>query len=395
MTSPATSSKTSRPSGPDPQAEQARLRRRRKTLLGGIGFGLLALTGVALVLYAWQLPPFHSGMQRTENAMVRGQVTLVAPQVSGYVTEVAVQDFERVKRGQLLARIDDRIYRQQLQQAEAQLQAALAALADWDPQRGGAAARTAQAQAQVQAGIAQRDNPGAALQRAERLAGQRLISQQDRDTALASAREARASVADAEAALAAARTAERSVEVGRPSLEAAVASAEAAVQLARINLDNTIILAPRDGRLGQVAVREGAFVATGTQLMALVPGAPWVIANFKETQMAQIRVGQAASFSVDALEGARLRGHVERIAPAAGSEFSVLPPDNATGNFVKIAQRIPVRIAIDPGQPLVERLAPGMSVVVAVDTSQAIDGPAVDGPAAHGPTVDRKPADVR
>jgi multidrug resistance efflux pump len=374
MTSPTAPAKTPGPQAADPQAEQARRRRRRRTLLGAIGFGLVALTGVALVLYAWQLPPFRSGVQRTENAMVRGQVTLVAPQVSGYVTEVAVQDFERVKRGQLLARIDDRIYHQQLQQAEAQLQSARAALADWDPQRRGAAARTAQAQAQVQAGVAQRDNTGAALQRAEQLAGQRLISQQDRDTAVASAREARAGVAEAEAALAAARTAERSVEVGRPSLEAAVASAEAAVQLARINLDNTVILAPRDGRLGQVAVREGAFVATGTQLMALVPDTLWVIANFKETQMAHIHVGQAASFSVDALEGARLHGRVERIAPAAGSEFSVLPPDNATGNFVKIAQRIPVRIAIDPGQPLAERLAPGMSVVVAIDTSQAVDG---------------------
>ena len=390
MTSPAAPAKTPNAQAVDPQVEQARLRRRRRSLMGVIGFGLLALTGVALVLYAWQLPPFHSGVQRTENAMVRGQVTVVAPQVSGYVTEVAVQDFERVKRGQLLVRIDDRIYRQQLQQAEAQLQSAHAALADWDPQRGGAAARTAQAQAQVQAGIAQRENTSAALQRAEQLAGQRLISQQDRDTALASAREARASVAEAEAALAAARTAERSVEVGRPSLEAAVASAEAAVQLARINLDNTVILAPRDGRLGQVAVREGAFVSIGTQLMPLVPDTLWVIANFKETQMAHIRVGQAASFSVDALEGARLTGHIERIAPAAGSEFSVLPPDNATGNFVKIAQRIPVRIAIDPGQPLTERLAPGMSVVVAVDTSQAADRPVVNGPA-----VDGKQDDVR
>lgn len=391
MTSPATSSKTPAPSVPDPQAEQARLRRQRKTLLGGIGFGLLALTGVALVLYAWQLPPFHSGVQHTENAMVHGQVTLIAPQVSGYVTEVMVQDFEHVERGQVLARIDDRIYRQQLQQAQAQLQSAQAALADWDPQRNAATAHTAQARAQLQAGLAQRDNTDATLQRAERLASQKLISQQDRDTALASAREASAGVAQAQAALEAARTAERSIEVGRPALEAAIASAEAAVQLAQINLDNTVIRAPRDGQLGQVTVREGAFVSPGTQLMALVPDTLWVIANFKETQMAHIQVGQAARFSVDALDGARLHGHIERISPAAGSEFSVLPPDNATGNFVKIAQRIPVRIAIDPGQPLAARLAPGMSVVVAVDTSQAPDA---QDDSNNAPPADPASADV-
>ncbi len=162
-----------------------------------------------------------------------------------------------------------------------------------------------------------------------------------------------------------------SAEVGRGSLAAAVQAADAAVKLAAIDLENTTITAPRDGRLGEVGVRLGQYVTPGTQLMAIVPDQIWVVANFKETQMARIRVGQPASFRVDALRRERLKGHVERISPAAGSEFSVLRPDNATGNFTKVAQRIPVRISLDPGQPLAERLAPGMSVIVSVDTAGA------------------------
>lgn len=148
-----------------------------------------------------------------------------------------------------------------------------------------------------------------------------------------------------------------------------MASSEAAVKLAEIDLANTHIVAPRDGQLGQVTVRQGAYVNAGAQLTALVPNTMWIIANMKETQMANVAVGQPVTFSVDALGNARLRGHVERISPATGSEFSVIAPDNATGNFVKIAQRIPVRISIDPNQPLSQRLRPGMSVVTTIDTA--------------------------
>lgn len=355
---------------PAPQADEARTRKRKRVITGAIAFGALALAGVALVLYAWQLPPFNSAVQHTEDAMVRGQVTLIAPRVSGYVTEVPVQDFQSAHKGQLLVKIDDRIYAQQLQQARAQLQGAQAALANSTQQRRGAAAHIAEAEAQLQSGAAERDRTRAALQRADTLAKQQLISQQDREAALASARRASAGIAQAQATLMAANEAERSVEVGKQSLEANVSAAEAAVALAQINLDNTRIVAPRDGRLGQVAVRLGAYVSPGTQLMGLVPDTLWVIANFKETQLANIRVGQAATFRVDALERAKLNGRVERIAPATGAEFSVLPPDNATGNFVKIAQRIPVRITIDPDQALEKRLSPGMSVEVSIDTAQ-------------------------
>ena len=140
--------------------------------------------------------------------------------------------------------------------------------------------------------------------------------------------------------------------------------------LARIDLDNTVIRAPRDGRLSEVAVRVGQLVQPGAQLMYLVPDTVWVVANFKEAQTARIRVGQPATLSVDALGGQTLKGTVENVSPAAGSEFSVIRPDNAAGNFTKVAQRIPIRIRLDSGQPALARLSPGMSVVARVDTGR-------------------------
>ena len=139
--------------------------------------------------------------------------------------------------------------------------------------------------------------------------------------------------------------------------------------LAEIDLANTRIVAPRAGRLGEIGVRQGQYVTAGTQLMGLVPDVVWVVANMKETQMRDVRVGQPVELSIDALGRETLRGRVERISPATGSEFSVIRPDNATGNFTKVAQRIPVRVRIEPNQPLAERLSPGMSVVARIDTA--------------------------
>ncbi|HVJ24272.1 MAG TPA: HlyD family secretion protein, partial [Burkholderiales bacterium] len=155
---------------------------------------------------------------------------------------------------------------------------------------------------------------------------------------------------------------------GQGTFEAQVDAARAQLDLAQIDLEHTVIIAAADGQVSEIGVRVGQYVTTGTQLMSLVPADRWVIANFKEAQVANMAPGQAATFTVDALNGARLKGHIERLAPAAGSEFAVLKPDNATGNFVKVPQRIGVRIAVDPGQPLASRLAPGMSVEATVDT---------------------------
>jgi multidrug resistance efflux pump len=345
--------------------------RHRHVLVSALVFGSIALIGVLVVLYAWNLPPFHSALQSTENAMVRGQVTLISPQLSGYVVDVEVQDFQQVRAGQLLLRIDDRIYRQRLDQAKAQLQTQRASLANFAQTRTSAAATVAQNQAALASAQAQARKSAADLRRVEELVADGSLSVRERDAARAANAQAVAAAEQARATLDIAHQNVRSVGVNRGALEAAVASAEAAVQLAEIDLANTRIVAPRDGQLGQVTVRLGAFVNAGTQLTSLVPAQMWVIANMKETQMARVRVGQPVTFTVDALDNARLRGHVERISPATGSEFSVLPPDNATGNYVKIAQRIPVRIAIEAGQPLAARLRPGMSVVTSIDTAGA------------------------
>jgi multidrug resistance efflux pump len=340
----------------------------RNVIVSGLLFAFIALVGVLIVLYAWNLPPFHSALQTTENALVRGQVTIISPQLSGYVVEVDVQDYQMVRQGQLLMRIDDRIYQQRLDQAKAQLATTRAALANFAQSRGTASATIQQNQAAVANAAAQAQRANADLRRVEELAADGSLSARERDAARATRAQTVAAAEQARAALDISRQSLRTVDVNRASLEAAVANAEAAVRLAEIDLSNTRITAPRDGQLGQVSVRLGAFVNAGAQLTALVPQTMWVVANMKETQMADVRLGQPVIFTVDALNHAKLRGHVEQIAPATGSEFSVIVPDNATGNFVKIAQRIPVRISIDPNQELAARLRPGMSVVASIDT---------------------------
>lgn len=344
----------------------------RARVISSTFFGLVALAGILVVLYAWQLPPFTSPIQSTENAQVRGQTTLIGPQLSGYVHEVLVQDFQYVKAGQLLVRIDDRIYRQRLQQAEAQVNVQQAALANNLQQRRSAEATITQREAALQSASAQARKSAADLKRNSALVTDGSVSRSELDVTRAADAQAQAAVAEAKAAVQIAKEDLQTVIVNRDSLQAQIENANAAVELARIDLDNTRITAPRDGQLGQIGVRLGAYVNSGAQLMALVPDTLWVVANMKETQMAHMQLGQPVSFTVDALNHQKLSGKVERISPATGSEFSLLPADNATGNFVKITQRIPVRISVDADQPLAQRLRPGMSVVVSIDTS--VDG---------------------
>jgi multidrug resistance efflux pump len=352
------------PSSPDTEPRSLRVR-----IISSMGFAAIAIIGVLIVLYAWQLPPFSSAVETTENALVRGQVTIIGPQLSGYVYEVPVTDFQFVKAGDLLVRLDDRIYKQHLDQSLAQLAVQKAALANVVQQRNSAEATIKLRQAAVADSQAQQRKSEADLRRNKELINDGSVSKRELDVTLAANAQTIAAVAQAQANLEIARQDLQTVIVNRGSLEAAVASAEAAVQLARIDLSNTRVIAPRDGQLGQIGVRLGAYVNSGAQLMALVPNQLWVIANMKETQMDDVRVGQPVSFTVDALDHRKFKGKVQRISPATGSEFSLLQADNATGNFVKIAQRVPVRITVDEGQEQSERLRPGMSVVVSIDTA--------------------------
>lgn len=365
------------PPAPAPASSEPRSSRTR--IVSTVIFASIALIGILIVLYAWQLPPFSSPVESTENALVRGQTTIVSPQLSGYVFEVPVQDFQFVKAGDLLVRLDDRIYRQHLDQSLAQLGIQKASLANNLQQRRSAEATIAQRKAALENSIAQGRKSAADLRRNQALVTDGSVSKSELDVSRAADAQANAAIAEARAALDIAKEDLQTVIINRGSLEASVANAEAAIELARIDLSNTRILAPRDGQLGQIGVRLGAYVNSGAQLMALVPDRIWVVANMKETQMVNVRLGQPVTFTVDALGHEKMHGRVQRISPATGSEFSLLPADNATGNFVKISQRIPVRIIVEPNQPLAERLRPGMSVVVSIDTSQDGEVPADPG----------------
>lgn len=344
----------------------------RRLFRASFAFLVIAIVGVLLVLYAWRLPPFENSIQTTENALVRGQVTIISPQVNGYITDVPAQDFAHVKKGDLLVQIDERIYHQKVEQAKAQVLTHEADLENNLQQQMTAEATIKQNEAAVMSANAQATKAENDYRRTTTLSKSGAASKSTFDIARAARAQYDAQSRQAKASLEIAKENLKTVIVNKSSLEAAVENAKAALELAQIDLDNTHIIAPADGQLGQVGVRLGAYVVAGTQLMGLVPDHIWIIANMKETQMAHVEVGQPVKFTVDSLERAELKGHVEHISPAAGSEFSVIPPDNATGNFVKIAQRIPVRIAIDPDQDLAKRLKPGMSVVVSIDTDAPI-----------------------
>lgn len=329
-------------------------------VLAGVG-------GVMLVLYAWHLPPFKSSVETTDDAYVKGYVTTISPQVSGYITDVPIKDYKLVKQGDVLTRIDDRIYRQKVAQARATLDGQKAALANSQQQEQAAKAGIASSQAQIDSANAALKRAQLAAERVTTLVAKGVSTTSESEQAQATLQQAQAALNQAKAALDVSQQNLTTIIVNRASLEAGVSGAEAAVQLADIDLQNATIVAPRDGRVGEVGVRLGQYVTPGTQLMGLVPDDVWIIANFKETQLDGMKIDQPATISVDAFGHRALKGHIQRFSPAAGSEFAVIRPDNATGNFTKVAQRIGVRIKIDKDQPLSADLAPGMSVVVSVD----------------------------
>ncbi|MGG6895969.1 MULTISPECIES: HlyD family secretion protein [Rhizobium] len=333
-------------------------------VLAGIG-------GVMLVLYAWHLPPFKTSVETTDDAYVKGYVTTISPQVSGYITDVPIKDYKLVKEGEVLAQIDDRIYKQKVAQARATLAGQKAALANSQQQEQAAKAGIASSQAQIDSANAALKRAQLAADRVTTLVSRGVSTTSDSEQAQATLQQAQASVNQAKAGLDVSQQNLTTIIVNRASLEAGVSGAEAAVQLADIDLDNTTIRAPRDGRVGEVGVRLGQYVTPGTQLMGLVPKDIWVIANFKETQLDGMKLDQPATISVDAFGHRDIKGRIQRFSPAAGSEFAVIRPDNATGNFTKVAQRIGVRVKIEDDQPEANGLAPGMSVVVSIDKDSA------------------------
>ena len=329
---------------------------------------VIGLAGLLLVLFAWHLPPFSSAVPQTENAYVRGKVTTIAPQLSGYLSEVAVADFQPVAQGALIARIDDRIFRQKLAQAEAGLAAARAGQKVAEQNVASAEAVERSLQATLAAARSALTTAETNAHRSRELTARGVTAQSAADQTELALEQARAAVTQAEAQLDVQRENILSARVQLSARAAEIASATAAQELARIDLANTEIRAPADGRLGQVSARVGQYVTAGTALVSHIGREVWIIANFKETELHGMRVGQPVQIRVDAMGGRVFTGRVEAFSPATASEFSVLAGSNATGNFTKIAQRLPVRIAVDPGQEMEDYLYPGFSVVVRVDT---------------------------
>jgi membrane fusion protein, multidrug efflux system len=305
----------------------------------------------------------------------------MSAKVSGYVATVGVTDYQLVHKGDLIVEIDAADYRAQLAQAEASLAGAQATLANLANQKDVQRALIRQAEATIEATQADvlRYDLEAKRQQAllqTRIAGtEQLVEQAD-----ANERRTNAQLALNNAQLDQQKALLASLDVQENQLQAQVRGAEAQVTLARNNVDYTRIVSPADGLVGQRQVRAGQFVNVGTQVISVVPlPRIWVIANYKETQMTNVRLGQPARVTVDAFPDLTLTGHVDSWSPGTGSTFALLPPDNATGNFTKVVQRVPVKIVLDANPSLGTLVRPGLSVEATIDTGPAADHPPTPG----------------
>ncbi len=335
---------------------------RKKKLIGL----LLCLGAVAVLAGGWVWVA-ASGEASTDNAYVRGDVTSLAPKVAGYITTVEVEDNETVQVGDVLFRIDDRDYRARLAQAAANVEAAKARLTNVDAEIQLQRALIRQAEAQKRSTIAELDLATKAFDRRRELIRTNAVSQAQLDESDAARTRTEAGVAAASATVEAQHQRVAVLATQREAAVASVAQAEAARDLAQIDLDNTIVRAPVGGVIGNRQVRIGRLVAPGTSLLDIVPvNDLWVVANFKETQIEHIRPGQRARITIDGYPNEALKGVVDSFAPGSGSAFSLLPTDNATGNFVRVVQRVPIKIKF-AGKPLSARLVPGLSARVQVD----------------------------
>src|ERR1700744_5005897 len=337
----------------------------RKMLLTGAA--LAALAGA--VWYGYDYWTVGQYLVTTDDAYVQADNTTIAPKVSGYLVGVEVGDNEHVKAGQVLARIDDRDFKVALDQARADVAAARAAITSKQAQLDVQQAVISAAKATVDVAEATATFAAQENKRYTDLASTGYGSVQNAQQAQSRIASAQAAVGRDTAHLV---SAEKQVELLKAEIvqaEATLARAQAVQNQAELNLSYTTIVAPIDGVVGNRTLRGGQFVQAGTQLMSLVPAdGAYVVANFKETQLTDVHAGQAVDIDVDMFPGRPVHGHVDSIAPASGQEFALLPPDNATGNFTKIVQRIPVKITLDGGNNPQIALRPGMSVIPTIAT---------------------------
>jgi membrane fusion protein, multidrug efflux system len=345
----------------------------------------IVITAVVLALalggaggwYWWTTLRFF---ESTDDAYVASDVSVISPKVEGYLKEVGVRDNQAVKKGAVLFVIDDSDFAAKVAQARAAVATEEAAVATYVSRLDLQQAMIAQAQATVQSAEADLTRTQQDYRRYSALMTTDFASRQRFEQAQADARKAEAEAAKSRAALAAAQSQLGVLQSQRQEEQAKLQQARANLKLTQNDLDNTVIRAPISGVAGNRAGQVGQYVKPGTELLSLVPlPRVYVTANFKETQLTRMRPGQRAEVSVDAYPDHTLVGRIDSFAPASGAEFSLLPPNNATGNFTKIVQRVPVRIALPKEGPLARLLRPGLSVTVTVDTREEGEATAGDG----------------
>jgi membrane fusion protein (multidrug efflux system) len=351
---------------------RARRRARAKRMTGALLAGAAVIALGAFSTHYWTTGRF---LVDTDDAYVAADSTAVAPKVSGYIKDVLVTDNQPVHAGQVLARIDDADFQTAVQQADATVASAEADIANLKAQieqqhQEIAAARSNIASDQAVQQLANQDH-----QRYADLVHTGYGTVQRLQQAEAAIRQANASVSRDQANLAAALKQSDVLQAQLVKAKAVLTQDEAAASQARLNLGYTTITAAIDGAVGARSLRVGSYVQAGTQLMQIVPlHQVYVTANFKETQLADVQPGQPVKVHVDSLPGVEIAGTVDSLAPASGQQFALLPPDNATGNFTKIVQRIPVKIALDQTAETAGRLRPGMSVEAEIDTKASAPG---------------------
>ena len=345
--------------------------RRRALFKRGLLLALCVAGVVLLALYSLHWWTRGRFIETTDDAYIGGDVTVIGPKVAGYIEQVLVSDNQRVRAGDLLIRLDSQDYRANLDKAEGAVAGEEALLANLDATEQLQQAVIGQARAGIGATGAEMSRSREDNARYKRLVGSSAVSVESAQRADATFKTAQALNARAEAELLASQRQLQVIATQKLQARATLMQARAERDLARLNLAYTELRAPVDGVIGNRRARPGAYAQAGSQLLSLVPASGlWVDANFKEDQLEHMLPGQRVVIRADVLPGREFHGHLDSLAPATGAQFSVLPPENATGNFTKIVQRVPVRVILDPADGVLGQLRPGLSVNAAVNTQR-------------------------
>jgi membrane fusion protein (multidrug efflux system) len=372
IAAPATNAPAKPPIGPatPPAALAAPSQSKIRQAAVPIAIIAIAAAVVAAIAGRWDAWVGGRSRQTTNDAYLRSDVTPLSTKSAGIVARVVFGDFASVKAGDLLVQLRDDDFQAQVAFADASVKAARAALENVRKQKDLQQSQIALARANLEATAADVEKTRLDMIRAEKLVKQDVSTHQSLEHAVADYERYRATLGGRQAEIDTQVKQVAVLDAQEAQLKADVAAKEASLKVAQVNLDYTRIVAPTDGTLGERKVRASQLVSAGTQVVSLVGKMVWVVANYKETQLARVRVGDAAEVRVDGVPDVVWTGKVDTISPGTGAQFSLLPPDNASGNFTKIAQRIPVKIVLDEGQRETDRLRSGMSVIATIKTSR-------------------------